>query len=361
MTAECNLFYARPLAARRAALASAAAALRARSLALRGAFLARVVFWSASLWSSRSRRRPIVSPFLFSNKNESENILAFVCFGKSLIIICHDLVTKTDRENDWNMIDPAEQPKIIEIADGFCVRQEIDNITWIDLGDGGLVVDALEHPEKRDEVFEAIVATLGDKPVKYLLNTHTHYDHVALNDAFQQRWGTKIIHAKNTCIPKEGIWLEGPTRCVQFLPMPGCHTAEDCVAWVPSERVLLVGDIFGWGLIPLITNMRDEHVRTLIATYRRLIDFEPEVVIPGHGPLATVEHLKRWVEYFRWLVSSVCELVTAGKEESQILEALPVPQDMRDWWRLVLWKHEDNLRRTIKPVQRDWVHVNSVD
>ena len=46
--------------------------------------------------------------------------------------------------------DPADVAKIITVADGLWVRQAIDNITWIDLGDGGLVVDALEEDHLAD-------------------------------------------------------------------------------------------------------------------------------------------------------------------------------------------------------------------
>ena len=52
-----------PFAALLVAFASARITLRARSLALRRAFLRRVVAWFSILWSSRVRRLPIVNPF----------------------------------------------------------------------------------------------------------------------------------------------------------------------------------------------------------------------------------------------------------------------------------------------------------
>ena len=38
----------------------------------------------------------------------------------------------------------AETPKMIVIGDGIHVRQEVDNIAWLDMGDYLLVVDALQ-------------------------------------------------------------------------------------------------------------------------------------------------------------------------------------------------------------------------
>jgi cyclase len=195
--------------------------------------------------------------------------------------------------------DPAEVPKIIEVGEGFCVRQEIDNIAWIDLGGFGVVVDALEQPGLKDEVFAAVRKTLGETPVKYVLNTHTHYDHVALNDAFRRELGAEIVNQRTQRVGPEGRWFEGTRRRLQWLPMPGCHTDEDCVAWVPEDRALFVGDIFGWGLIPLSGNLRPEAAKLLLDTHQRLIDFDPAVMIPGHGPLGDKQTLVRYVEYSR--------------------------------------------------------------
>jgi len=248
--------------------------------------------------------------------------------------------------------DPAEVPKIIEVADGFCVRQEIDNIVWIDMGEFGLVVDALERPELKDEVFAAIRATLGDKPLRYVLNTHTHYDHVALNAAFEREFGAEIVNEDTRPAGPDGLWFEGSRRRLYWLHLPGCHTPEDCVAWVPADRALLVGDIFGWGLIPLTRNLQADTAGLLLDTYQRLIDFDPAVVIPGHGPLGTKQTLQRWVEYFQWLGRRCAEECASGRSDEEILAALAPPEDMETWWRFLLWKHEDSLAKVLKAVRK---------
>jgi len=249
--------------------------------------------------------------------------------------------------------DPADTPKLIEIGEGFHVRQEVDNIAWIDLGDCALVVDALEQPRLEQEVFQAIASTLGDKPVRYLLNTHTHGDHVALNRAFQRRFGTQIVNNRHGAIAPEGRWFEGPRRRVLMLPMPGCHTREDCVVWVPDDRALFVGDIFGWGLINLSVKLNDETAALLDQTYGRLIEFDAAVVIPGHGPLAATSHLERWLRYFHELIDQVRQAVEAGFSDKQVMEQVAPPEDMKDWWRFLAWKHEDSLEKVLRAVRKN--------
>ncbi len=249
----------------------------------------------------------------------------------------------------------ADTPKIIPLAEGFYVRQEIDNLTWIDLGDCVLVVDALEKPAAKAEVFEAIESTTGGKAVRYLVNTHSHYDHVALNKAFRKHWGTEIVDYHCCSGDPAGRWFEGPKRRVQMLHLPGCHTEEDCIVWAPDDKVLMVGDIFGWGLIPLTTNLRPEAARLLLDTHAKLIDLGAETVVPGHGPLCTTETLQRWVEYFTWLSRESVRLIAAGRSDPEIAEHLAPPEDMTSWWRFLAWKHEDSVMKVIKAARRGWL------
>jgi len=248
--------------------------------------------------------------------------------------------------------DPAETPTIVTVSEGFHVRQAVDNIAWIDLGDHALAVDALEQRELAQEVFDAISTTLGDKPVRWMLNTHTHYDHTALNDAFKRRYKTEIVNQHTHPLPPEGRWFEGPRRRVLMLPMGGCHTAEDCIVWVPDDSAVFVGDIFGWGLIPLSGPLDAGSAKLLLDTYARLIEYDAAVVIPGHGPVCTTAELKRWVEYFQWLQDCVLAALAQGKSDAEIRQAAPPPEDMHTWWRFLQWKHEDSLSKVMSAGRR---------
>ncbi len=250
--------------------------------------------------------------------------------------------------------DPAETPTIITVADGFYIRQAVDNIAWIDMGSYALVVDALEQPELEEEVFAAIRSTLGDLPVRYVLNTHMHYDHVALNDAFRRSFGAEVINQQNSSISPDGRWFEGSRRRALMLPTPDCHTAEDCCIWVPDDRALFVGDIFGWGLIPLTRRLNDDSAKLLRDTYARLIEFDATTVIPGHGPICTTAELRRWVEYLGWLGEQVVSRCRQDLSDAQIVQEITPPEDMAHWWRFLLWKHKDNLEKVISAVRRGW-------
>ena len=246
--------------------------------------------------------------------------------------------------------DPVEEARLVSVAEGFYVRVAVDNIAWIDLGGAALVVDALEQAHLAGEVFDAIDATLGSMPVRWVLNTHTHGDHTALNEAFRRR-GAEIVNQRTAPLGAEGRWFEGPRRRVHMFPTPGCHTAEDCCVWAPGEKALFVGDIFGWGLIPLSAALNEESFRLLTDTYARLIGFEAATVVPGHGPVCTTAELTRQVEYYRWLIEQAAAAVAAGKSDSQIVADVAGPADMTGWWRFEQWKHADSLAKVLAAVR----------
>lgn len=251
------------------------------------------------------------------------------------------------------MPNDAETPTIEPLTDGVWCRQEIDNMGWADMGGYTLVIDTLEQSSTKNAVLEALQSTCGDQPVRTVVNTHTHPDHVALNPVFKQK-GAQIINLKTTDIPEDGLRIEGPARSALVLPMTGTHTREDCVVWLPADRVLFAGDLFGWGLLPPNTNLRAGMMERVLELYERLIAFDAVHVVPGHGPLCTPTELIRCRDYFLWLVEQARTLVADGGGVKDIASIAP-PEDMADWWRFLQWKHEDSCRKVTKAVAKGWL------
>ena len=246
----------------------------------------------------------------------------------------------------------GDEARIIRLAEGIFIRQEVDNCTWADMGEFAVVIDALEQPRLADEVLAAIRETIGEKPIRYVLNTHMHYDHVALHPAFI-RAGARVVCQESghrgggDHVTFAVSWEEGgPGRRVEMHAVGPCHTPEDAVVFFPDDGLLCVGDLFGWGLIPM-EPFRAAGKDTVLDVYRRLIDFGAETVVPGHGPVATLDHLRRWVAYFNDMLAKVGELKRSGRSADRIKAAIPPPEDMRDWWRFLEWKHEHNLNEII--------------
>lgn len=226
---------------------------------------------------------------------------------------------------------------------------------WADMGGFTLVVDTLEQPSSRDEVLAGLEETCGDQPVQVVVNTHTHPDHVALNPVFK-RMGAEIVNLRTCEIPDAGRTVSGPARSAHILPMTGTHTREDCVVWLPGDGVLFVGDLFGWGLLPPNTNLREGLMERVFQVYDQLIAFDARHVVPGHGPLCSTAELRRCRAYFVWLIEqSKARLANGGVASTGAGASIPPPDDLAGWWRFRQWKHQDSTRKISKAVAKGWI------
>ena len=116
------------------------------------------------------------------------------------------------------------------------VRLVVDNIAWMDLGDCAEVVYALENAHLESKILDAIASTMGDKPVRYVLNTHTRGDRVALNGAFKRRFNAEIVNQRTRTVGPEGKSFEGAVRRVEMMPMGAVTPTK--IAWSMYRRIV---------------------------------------------------------------------------------------------------------------------------
>jgi len=220
-----------------------------------------------------------------------------------------------------------------KLSNSVYLRNAIDNLGWVDLGDQVVIIDALEESDLGEEVLE-LIRTTSNEPITTLINTHRHSDHMALNPFFEKQ-GAQIISFHD---------LKGCERFIQgtnglslrLIPLAKTHSNKDLLVFVPEQSILFCGDVFGWGLVPWEGRLRQEIYENICRTYEFMIELNPKVVIPGHGPVCTVEELSVWLNYFK-------KLVTIQRDTPRKLSEVPPPAEMVDWWRFVEWKHQFSL------------------
>jgi cyclase len=245
-----------------------------------------------------------------------------------------------------------EPNKVFEIRPYLWTRNAVDNSVWADLGDGVAVIDGLEETEMAPVIEQAIAETAG-KPMKWLVNTHWHPDHIACNPIWAAKGVTVIAHesmgpatserdGKPDIVFPDRYTLKGSERQIGIEWLGGTHTPWDSVVYFPWCKVLHIADLFGWGMIPL-GQMDLAKVPRLREVLNRVLQYDADILIPGHGPLLTPDHIRRWLAYFEEMLERVPAEARRGKAPAQILEETPPPADMRDWWKFTDWKHARNV------------------
>ena len=215
--------------------------------------------------------------------------------------------------------------------------------------DGTLIVDDQFAPLVPK--IQAAVAGLGASPVKFLVNTHWHFDHAGGNEPFGQagaiivaqtrvrdRLAAGGLVAGNTSPPAPKVALpvitydRGTTfhlngDTIDLIHTGGGHTDGDTVVYWRKANVLHTGDMMMHQAgFPFVDTSSGGNVEHLIVSLDQMIAMTDAdtVVIPGHGPLATRADLIAWRGMIATAVSRVQALKTAGRTIEQAKAATPL-------------------------------------
>jgi len=207
--------------------------------------------------------------------------------------------------------------------------------------DGVLVVDSFFEPDTARALLSEI-RKITPKPVRYVVNTHYHLDHVAGDPIFKEAGAVIVTHrnvhawmrAENlhmfgdvpdpafkarmeqriAQLPLPDLVIESPItvwlgdRHVDIRPVEG-HTGGDLVVGVPAAKVLFCGDML-WRMPPNIVDGRVSKWIESERDFERLPDAASMVFVPGHGDVATVKD----VAVFRGYLTDLVSLTAAGRK-----------------------------------------------
>lgn len=221
--------------------------------------------------------------------------------------------------------------------------------------DGILIVDDQFAP-LADKI-KAALKTLGDGKLKFVLNTHWHGDHTGGNAVFgpeapiiahdnvRKRLATdqksELFKRTTPASPKEAlpvitfdqslsVHFNGEE--IRVIHFPKGHTDGDSVIFFTGSNVVHMGDDFFAGRFPFVDLESGGSVEGLTKNIGDVIQKLPPGVklIPGHGPLSTVEDLKL---YHRMLVATtdvVRQKLAAGKTLEQV-KTEGLPEEWKAW------------------------------
>lgn len=219
--------------------------------------------------------------------------------------------------------------------------------------DGILIIDDQFAP-LAEKIREALKRLGGDKP-RFILNTHWHGDHVGGNEAFG-RDGTIIAHdnvRKRLATKQElfGEAVEPLARAglpvvtfgdrvtihfndeeVQMIHLPGGHTDGDSIIIFPKSNVVHMGDLMFAGMFPFVDLEHGGDVEGMARNVARAMELAPAGAkfIPGHGPLSSLDDVKKFHQMLVETTKLVRDKFAAGKSVEQI-RSEGVPEEWKSW------------------------------
>ena len=209
----------------------------------------------------------------------------------------------------------------------------ISNAGFIVTSAGVVVIDALGSPALAERLLAEIRKVTPHK-VTHVIVTHYHADHVYGLQVFEQagariiaqQAGREYLHADTARLRLQASrtelapWIDDKTRLVAatewidtrreitvgdtrlvLQPVGPAHTPEDLAVYLPDKKVLYAGDLVFRSRVPFVGQADS---RNWIKSLDKLLAFDADVVVPGHGPVSTearkdMELTRNYLAYLR--------------------------------------------------------------
>lgn len=250
------------------------------------------------------------------------------------------------------------QIETVPVADGLYMLVGQGGNIGLSVGqDGAFLVDTQFAP--LTERIQAAVRTAGGGDVKFVVNTHWHGDHTGGNenlanagavvvahynvrermstdqfmDIFDQRVEAAPPAARPTVTFADRTTFHWNGKTINVMHVPNAHTDGDAIVHFTNINAVHMGDTFFNGTYPFIDVSSGGNVNGIIAAAEGVLARTNATtrIIPGHGPLATPNDLRTYIEVVRGARDRVQALVDEGRSEDEVVMANPTQEWDAQW------------------------------
>ncbi|HEX4332562.1 MAG TPA: MBL fold metallo-hydrolase [Usitatibacter sp.] len=195
----------------------------------------------------------------------------------------------------------------------------------------------------------AAIAALTDKPVKFVLNTHWHFDHTGGNENLGGSGAVIVAHenvrrrmsteqfiefmkmqvpaSPHAALPvitfAAGLTFHLNGDEMRVMHVPRAHTDGDAIVHFVKSDVIHMGDVFFNGMYPFIDTSSGGSIDGMVAgcDMALAIAADSTKIIPGHGPLGTRADLQAYRDMLATISARVKKLVAEGRKPDEIARA----------------------------------------
>lgn len=244
----------------------------------------------------------------------------------------------------------AVEIKADKLAEGVYMLTGAGGNLGLSVGkSGAFLIDGQYGP--LSEKILAAVKAINPEPLRLLLNTHWHGDHVGGNEnlsragallvahenvrrrmsseQFMKPFGRKVPPSPEGALPVVTFadavtfyWNGDEIRAFHVDP---AHTDGDVVVHFVKADVIHMGDLFFNGGYPFIDTSSGGRIDGVIAAADKVLALAGAntKIIPGHGPLATKTDLQSYRDTLSTLRGRIAGLKASGKTRDEVVAAKP--------------------------------------
>ncbi len=255
-----------------------------------------------------------------------------------------------------------DQPEVnitrTELGHGLFMLQGQGGNIGVSIGDDGVILVDDQFAPLTPKI-EASIREVSAAPIRFVLNTHWHFDHTGGNENLGKAGAVIVAHHKVRTRMEAGGLMEAFNRQVE--PAPGvalpvvtfgvdlqlhlnglrmeahhvsaAHTDGDAFVWWPEANVLHAGDLYFNGFYPVIDWGSGGHIDGMVAAVDRMLGLinAQTKVVPGHGGLSNRAELQAYRDMLATVAGSMNEMVAAGKTLAEVQTAKPTAAFDAQW------------------------------
>lgn len=226
------------------------------------------------------------------------------------------------------------------------------NVT-VQIGDEGVLVVDTGVEQMAEDILEEIRKISGNKPIKYIINTHGHSDNtggnvkIAAGSGLQNQRPAIITHENAAAMmsernaPASTLVMDtffGSFRNIYFndepieiIHLPAAHTAGDVAVFFRKSDVLSVGDVLIDASYPIIGLEEGGTVEGAILALNRIIDTAvPKLrqqggtmIVPGRGRIYDQADVAEYRDMLTIIRDRVRDSIRKGRTLEQVRSARP--------------------------------------
>ncbi len=239
----------------------------------------------------------------------------------------------------------------------FLLRNAGGNILLSVGEDGALLVDA-GMPEFSKKIGDVVAGKSG-RPLRYIVNTHWHFDHTGGNSELAKGGAVIIAHGNvRKCMSEHrslaGIDRDQPPSPKQALPVvcfedslalhvsgeeillehvANAHTDGDTLVYFRKANVLHMGDVWFNGMYPFMDVNANGCLAGMIEACDRglAIANSDTKIVPGHGPVGDRKALQLYRDALSVINERIVKMVSEGKSKEEAIAAKPTAEYDDKW------------------------------